>query len=203
MTFWEQVWTSVASAGTTVVLLGVVGKGIFDQVLARDLKTHEARLKEAGDSQIERIKSELSQVVESHKTRLKKSEFLFQKEFEAAGAFTVLFREYNPKLSRPDMEWDDACDQMASSFERTEAKLEAFLASHGAVLQRHDREALDEAIGIAGLGKFDVLQQEDGVRMDYDSATRADAQRLHESLKALNLNLIGRVHGQSDPAAIT
>jgi hypothetical protein len=36
------------------------------------------------DRYVEKLKHEIQQELETHKTRLRKSEFLFQKEFEAA-----------------------------------------------------------------------------------------------------------------------
>ena len=44
------------------------------------------------DRYVEQLKPEIQQEIESYKTKLKKSEFLFQKELEAASQF--IFRVF-------------------------------------------------------------------------------------------------------------
>lgn len=61
------------------------------------------------DRYVEKLKQEIQQEIESHKTRLRKSEFLFQKEFEAASAFISLRRSLMPKYRFPEMEWHAGC----------------------------------------------------------------------------------------------
>ena len=52
------------------------------------------QLKASNTQALERVKAEFVREVESYKIRLKKSEFLFEKEFAAASAFTVLVRGF-------------------------------------------------------------------------------------------------------------
>ena len=69
---------------------------------------------------VEKLKQEIQQEVESHKTRLRKSEFLFQKEFEATSAFISLRLRLLPRYRSPEMEWHDACEDFADCFEQVE-----------------------------------------------------------------------------------
>ena len=48
---------------------------------------------------VEKLKQEIQQEVEIHKTRLRKSEFLFQKEFEATSAFISLRLRLLPRYT--------------------------------------------------------------------------------------------------------
>lgn len=178
-------------AGNTLMLsvLGFLGKAIFQNMLAQDTKAFEARLRAETDAEIERLRSELTHAVESHKARLKKSDFLFQKEFEAASAFTAFFRSFSPKADRPDMDWYEACEVIASDFGKTEKSLEAFLATHGAVLLPKQRESLDKALALLSNGKF---------AMEGHGVSETDcANKLYGILKDLEADLINQVRGQS------
>jgi hypothetical protein len=67
-------------------------------------------------------------------TRLKNSEFLFQKELEAVSQFMALRRRIMPSYRFPEMEWDDACEDFAGGFERAEKEIREFISKHGAAL---------------------------------------------------------------------
>ena len=92
------------------------------------------------DRHLERAKHEIQQEVESYRTKLKKSEFLFQKEFEATSQFISLHHSFLPRYLHPDMDWHEACTEFARNFSQVEKKLEQYRATHGAVLQQ---DALD------------------------------------------------------------
>lgn len=105
---------------------------------------------------VERLKQEIQQEVESHKTRLRKSEFLFQKEFEATSAFISLRLRLLPRYRFPEMEWHDACEDFAASFEQVEKTLDSYIATHGAALQQQTLERLTSAKTRASWGKVEV-----------------------------------------------
>ena len=62
----------------------------------------------------------LNRWLESYKTKLRKSEFLFQKEFEAASEFLSLRRRLIPRYRFREMEWADACEDFALDFGKVE-----------------------------------------------------------------------------------
>ena len=107
------------------------------------------------DRYLERAKHEIQQEIESYRTKLKKSEFLFQKEFEAASQFISLHHSFLPRYLHPDMDWYDACLDFARHFSEIEKKLEQYRATHGAVLQQDALDHLAKAINTAGSGKFE------------------------------------------------
>ena len=59
---------------------------------------------------IQEEKAKLDLDIESHKVKLRKSEFLFEKEYEAVSEFVALLRSILPRHSYPDMDWCEACD---------------------------------------------------------------------------------------------
>lgn len=96
------------------------------------------------------LSSRLTQDVESYKVKLKKSELLFEKEYEAASEFIALRWSFCPKYTGPDMEWEDACDEMAKNLGVVERKLDQFLSKNGAVIDENTQGLISTASGIAG-----------------------------------------------------
>lgn len=111
------------------------------------------------DRYVEKLKHEIQQELETHKTRLRKSEFLFQKEFEAASAFISLRRRLMPKYRFPEMEWHDACEDFAGDFEKVERELEAYMAMHGAALTSTALDRISSAITQVSAGKFETSRE--------------------------------------------
>ena len=142
-------WGEVgAIAATFIVSLGGGG------AIVLGLSNRIGRI--LGDRYVEKLKHEIQQELESYKTKLKKSEFLFQKEFEAASQFMSLRRGLLPPYWFPEMEWDDACEDFARKFDEVEKELERYRATHGAALQQDTLNRLSSAIDKASLGKFQV-----------------------------------------------
>ena len=108
------------------------------------------------DRYVEKLKHEIQQELESYRTKLRKSEFLFQKEFEAASQFMAVYRGLRPDYRFPDMDWGDACEDFAQDFDRVEKELERYRATHGAALQRDTLKRLSDAITKASWGKVEV-----------------------------------------------
>ena len=108
------------------------------------------------DRYVEKLKHEIHQEIESYKTKLKKSEFLFQKEFEAASQFISLRRDLLPRYRFPDMDWQDACEDFADKFDLVEKELNRYMATHGAALKQQPLDRLAGTIAEAAEGKFEV-----------------------------------------------
>ena len=104
---------------------------------------------------VERLKHEIQQEIDSHRTRLKKSEFLFQKEFEATSRFMSLRRDLRPTYRFPEMDWHDACLEFADNFDTVEARLKQYIVTHGAALKEPVLERLDRAITRVSWGMFE------------------------------------------------
>lgn len=130
----------VSLGGSGAIILGL--SNWFGKILA--------------DRYVEQLKHEIQQEIESYKTKLRKSEFLFQKEFEAASQFLSLRRRLLPRYRFPEMEWEDACEDFASDFEKVGKELEGYLATHGAALNRKALDRLLKAIAQTESGKFEV-----------------------------------------------
>lgn len=111
------------------------------------------------NKELERLKAELSKDAETHKLNLKKQELIFNKELDAAGEFMKLHRQIKPAYSHPDMDWDDACADVAHRLDKIEAILESFLVKHGAIITTSARALLTEGISLASTYKFDSIEE--------------------------------------------
>ena len=150
-------WGEVgAIAATFIVSLGGGG------AIVLGLSNRIGRI--LGDRYVEKLKHEIQQEIESYKTKLRKSEFLFQKEFEAASQFMSVYRGLRPDYRVPNMEWDDACEDFARKFDEVEEELERYRATHGAALQRDTLNRLSSAITKASWGKVEV-EVDEGIKL--------------------------------------
>lgn len=141
--------------------------------------------------ELESLRNKLTQDTESFKVKLKKSEFIFQKEFEAISEFVSLKRSFLPTFSRPQMDWYEACDDIAQKFNRIEKSLNSFIAKHGAVLTKELSDLLSYSAGIAGENKFDVSIT------DVPPSANKAAQELMTKLDEVEEKLLDKVHSQS------
>jgi transcription antitermination factor NusG len=177
-------WSEIAATAAAIIA-GLGGGG----AIVLGLSNWIGRL--LAERYVEKLKHEIQQEMESYKTKLKKSEFLFQKEFEAASQFVALRRRFYPQYRFPEMEWDDACEDFASNFKGVEKALESYLAEHGAALSKKTLDQISHAIAEAGAGKFEVR----GDTVSVEGVKTAD--RVLEVLEKVEDELREAVRSQS------
>ncbi|WP_226649333.1 hypothetical protein [Microbulbifer variabilis] len=110
--------------------------------------------------ELESIKSSLLKDSESYKIKLKKSEFIFEKQYEAASELVAIVRQFLPPLLHQEMDWYEACDEIAHNFKSIIASLEKFLSKHGAILDEISRGLLSDAIALASQHQFEITGPE-------------------------------------------
>ena len=172
--------------GGTLIIFGFsnwLGK-IWANRLMEQEKAEHARALEA-------LRTQFTQETERYKIKLKKSEFIFEREFEAASEFIALLRSILPSLTHPDMDWLEACQEIASDFKRIEELLDAFMSKHGAVLSKEAKRLISNASGAAANGKFQVQG------LDVPSSASDLANSLFEDLASAEEALLEQVHSQS------
>ena len=137
---------------------------------------------------VERVKHELQQEIESYRTKLKKSEFLFQKEFEAASEFSNLRLRLLPRMHHPDEQWSEAVDRFGRDLESVEVEIARFLSAHGAALQGPVLDLVRKVHIEAEYGKFEF---------DEFGPARSIAQRVLDQLEGIETELRSAVWSQS------
>jgi hypothetical protein len=183
MSWSELVTTAAALAAAFVVSLG--GGGAIVLGLSNWIG------KIFADRYAERMKHELQQEIEGYKTRLRKSEFLFQKEFDAASQFIALRQSLVPRYRFRDMDWGDACEDFASDFTKVENALKQYTATHGAALKQIVLDRLSSATEKVARGKFEVSK--DGVSTEGMEL----AEKVMEELEEVEKELCAAVWSQS------
>ena len=109
---------------------------------------------------LEALKNSFHQETESYKIKLKKSELIFEKQFEAASELVALQRSFIPQINFAHMDWEDVVDHYAFSSQKIEEELEKYLSLHGAILGEEVEEKISECIGVAGWNKFEIKEYE-------------------------------------------
>lgn len=188
---WQTILLAFGGNAALIAILVVLSKSLVEKLLIRDTKVFEAQLKSRTDSEIERLKSEMSKNLESYKIQLKKSEVFFLRELDAASAFSSLFHSCSPAYDNPLMEWYEACDSIARDFAKIEARLEDFMGKHGAMLNEEERGIMVSATSDAGFGKFNVFGEE------IDTETNKLANDMYRKLEGLEKKLLDRVRAQA------
>ena len=140
---------------------------------------------------IQNEKKKLDEEIESYKIKLKKSEFIFQKEFEAASELVALIRSFLPTYSHPQMDWYEACDEIAHDFGKIEVRLDDYLSKHGAVLKENVVDLISTCIAIAGENKFEITSPE------VPQVANQAADELYKKIKEAEKIVLQQVHSQS------
>lgn len=133
---------SIGGGGVIVFALSSWLGKVWANRLMQNEKAEHARALEA-------LRNQLTNETESYKVKLRKSEFIFEKEYQAASEFVSLRRSFLPNFSNPHMDWEDACKRIASNFEKIENQLDSYLSKHGAILTEEIRDFISYAEGIA------------------------------------------------------
>ncbi|MBB2823282.1 UNVERIFIED_ORG: hypothetical protein GGD59_006588 [Rhizobium esperanzae] len=180
----------VALLGGGGVVLAAICAFISKFIADRTVEGHKATL----NAELERLKNELAKESELHKLKLRKAEILFERELEAVAEFGTLYRQIVPRYSHPDMDWDDACDNVASRFPTIEEQLENYLTKHAPVLTEALREKLRHCMTMASHNKFSEYE----ILEDQAAATsKAAAGRLLEELVDIENGLFALVRNET------
>ena len=146
------------------------------------------------NAELERLKNELAKESDLHRLKLRKAEILFDRELDAVAEFSTLYSKILPTYSHPDMDWDDACNDVASRFSTIENQLENYLTKHAPVLTEALREKLRSCTIKASHNKFS------GYDMPEDQATataKAEAGKLLDELRIVQTDLFAMVRNET------
>ena len=179
--------------GAGVILFGLsswLGKVWAERILTKE----KAKIAE----EFESFKTKLTNDTESHKIKLKKSEFIFAKEFDAASSLMAIFQEITSKhMLSSEMEFDEtkmgfyeACGGIANNFAELEKTLYVYLKEHGAILPDDLINLISESHSICHQYKNEVYMRE------VSSIANKKAEVLYDNLRKANQNMIQIVRSQ-------
>lgn len=143
----------ISLGGSGTIILGIsnwLGKRWANKFMEKEKADYAKEL--------ESLRNDLSREIESYKIKLKKSEFIFEKEYVAASEFVSLRRSFIPTYSTPNMDRYEAYAEIAQNFSSIEDKLGAYLSKHGAILSDEIKNLISLSESIAAENKFDVVE---------------------------------------------
>lgn len=175
----------IAYLGGGAIIVGAfsgwLGKLWADRLMKREVVKHQAT--------IEAMKAELSRRAEHYKAGLRKSEFLFQREYEAVNALVSMVSKLRSQHGDPYM--DDISvfyESIIRGFEGTRATIGEFLAQHSAILPRDTRTLISDAEVAATLGSYG----------DVNGRSQMDcAEELYAKLTTAEEQMISRLRDQA------
>lgn len=154
------------SAISTVVggAIGFLIKTYFAEKMkssfAQQLEKQKAEYSRTLESEKAELKSRYDHDLEKYKSRLKTVEIILPKKLDALKDLYKLYYEVVPDRTDPDMEWHEACLQIAGNFNRYERKLIAYKINHGNVLDKEIADLLQRAHTVCTDGKFEGTTSE-------------------------------------------
>ncbi len=186
----DSVFATAASViaslgGGALIVFGFsnwLGKVWANRLMVKEKAAHQVEL--------ESLRNTFLQDIESYKVKLKKSEFIFEKEFKAASELVSLKLSIFPEYSYPTMDWEDVCEYLAYDSESIEKKVGEFVSKHGAILGEDVLSKLSNCKGVAGEIKFKVSAN----NVPYEA--KSEAEKMYEELSLAEENLLKKVHSQ-------
>lgn len=146
----DFLWQALAVLGGVGVVAAAVGAVVSKFVSDRLIESHKASLSQ----ETERLKGELAKETETHKLKLKREEVLFSREIDAAVEFSKLRRRIEPSYRHPDMDWDEAMEDVVEDLTDTETVLNKFSAECAPFLSPENLKDIETCISLAQNNKF-------------------------------------------------
>lgn len=141
--------------------------------------------------QLELLKNSFLKETESYKIKLKKSDYLFEKQFEATSELVALQRSFIPCISFPHMDRGDVLEHYVIFSEEIEKKLTDYLSCYGAVLGEDVEAKISECFGIAGLNKYEINKD-----LKISSEGKKEAEKMHKLLNEAKKMMLIKVNTQ-------
>jgi uncharacterized protein with NRDE domain len=176
-----------SSATITLILSGLfgwLGKRYLDKILEEERNANLNRLT--------LLQSDISKDVERHKSKLKINEKFFNNQLEASFKLYKIMKDMVPERTHQDMDWYEACDQIAHDFEKIKNQLSEFLEKHYTTLPPEIYEKLQETEYLCSNGKLEVSSPE------ITSSVNKIADEVFQNIKYSCIKLKSYIDGQRE-----
>ena len=131
----------------------------------------------------ETVKLNFSKHLEDYKYLLKNTEQLFACQLEALTSLRKILRKIVPKRSHPDMNWYDACDQIARSFQDHAEKIDDFICEYAAILPHNIIDSLEHATVIASSNAIELEWGDCNYPEDVPKSANEDAGKMYKFIE--------------------
>jgi hypothetical protein len=137
-----------------ITSIGFIG-GAIKFIINPYFNSRLEKIKKDNEIEISKVQGTIDIKIELEKLKSKNTEIYFQKQLEAMKELYKLRSKILPNYRMPDMEWDDACSDIAHNFKQIEEDIENYLIEYFSVLQKNIIDKLDSAKNSASEGKFE------------------------------------------------
>lgn len=117
--------------------------------------------------------------LESYKNELLRRKVIYEQQLEAYKSFAAIMYEIYPEKYHPDMDWDEAVEQIVLGFKSYDKKIKDFLLNQSAILPQDIKEKMEHCWYLCSDGKFE--NQEFGI----SSEGHKMAEELWEDMKII------------------
>lgn len=189
----ENIMAILGTAGFTAIgasflIKILVGKGI------------ESAIKHNFDKHLEAYKSELTKGIERLKFSLKNSETFFSRQLSALTELRKMSRSMLPRKRRPDMDFYEACWEVATEFSKHADSLDEFLYQHEPVLPTEILKQVEKAAVLANEGSFEFYLNDSNEPVVTEKGIEM-AEQLYDLVRDASLALQKAVDSQVDGRA--
>lgn len=178
--------TILASIGGTTIILG----GLFGWLGKRHLDKILEAERSANKEKLALLQRDVSKEVEHLKSKLKFNEKFLENQLEASFKLYKIMKDIVPDKKYPEMDWCEACDQIAHDFEKTEKRLSEFLEAHYTTLPPEIYELLQGAEYLCSDGKLEIEGPE------IPGYLNDNADKVFQNIKEACLKLKRHIDGQ-------
>ena len=142
----------------------------------------------------ESIGSVYKKQLEDHKFRLKNSETVFKYKLNASKSLYKILHDILPKNPYPGMEWDDACEEIASSFSKHQVALNEFLCEYQSTLSFEILKRVRKATVACADGNYEFYWDQQIQNEVCTDSAKEKANELYEALQVAVEMLREEVH---------
>lgn len=194
-------WYQTTSGWISVIITSVGGGtviagGVASFFTTRALETKKAelsreteRLKGDLNNELERLKGEIARETEIHKTKMKRIEFIQNKEIEAGLEFMQIAERIHPKPDGLDADFYDACADVARRCVSIKNELDDYIAKNKIFVSSEARSMLSKCSDIAGAYQF----EEPGVDGDVSIEAIENVKKMLEMLRIIENQMMNDI----------
>jgi len=149
MTLSQQILLNILSGSLSGGIVSFLIKTYFSTKITKSID-HQYKLK------YDEYRKVIDKELEKYKSDIRIQEFVFPKKLDALKAIYTFKIDIIDPPNYPDMDWYEACDRIALSFDSYESQIDTILKEFGSILPDKVITILENAGSYCSEGKFEI-----------------------------------------------
>jgi hypothetical protein len=180
----------ISSSAVRIMIIGAIfswlGKRYLDRILEAERNTNKEMLAA--------LQHDISKELEDHKSKLKLNEKFLDSQFEASFKLYKIMIDIVPNKHNPEMDWYEACDDIAMKFGTIKEWLSEFLAAHYTTLPSEIFKRIQETENLCSNGSLAIHDSEPHI----PSHLNERAELVFENIRTACFDLKSYIDGQRE-----